>query len=157
MSEALRPFSSFEEVLSFAVQREREARETYQSYAKASSYQGMRSLLISMAEQEREHERKLSELSARECGESMFSGRKPQDLNLDAYTTTVAFTPGMNYQDFLLLVIQKENASLRLYEQLAAGAAEAEIRELFEGLSEEEKRHKAWAQDRYDLEILKQN
>lgn len=157
MSEALRPFTTFQEVLSFAVQREREARETYQAYAKASSYQGMRSLLVSMAEQEREHERKLSELAARGAGEALFRGRKPQDLNMDAYTASVAFTPGMNYQDFLLLVIQKENASLRLYEQLAAAAAEAEVRELFDGLAEEEKRHKAWAQDRYDLEILKQN
>jgi len=156
MSEALRPFSTFREVLDFAIQREREARSIYLEYAKATSYQGMRSLLVSMAEQEREHEAKLAELASR-GGEPGFSGRKAEDLNLDAYMATVSFSPAMNYQDFLLLVIQKENASLRLYEQLAEGASETDVRELFAGLAEEEKRHKAWAQDRYDLEILKQN
>jgi rubrerythrin len=157
MSEAAPRFATFSEVLSFAIQREREAQEIYQSYSKATPYQGMRTLLVSMAEQEREHEKKLHELAARGDGDSLFRGQRAQDLGLEAYTTAVVFSPRMNYQDFLLLVIRKENESLRLYAQLRDRTVAADVRDLFDGLAEEEKRHKAWAQDRYDLEILKEN
>ena len=41
--------------------------------------------------------------------------------------------------------------------RLEAMAADDESKLLFRGLAEEEKRHKALAQDRYDLEILTEN
>ncbi len=144
-------------ILDFAIAREKEARELYHGYAAATDRQGLRSLLLTMSDQEGRHEQSLRELRARPSLSAMFSASPALDLRISDYTVPVSFSPDMSYQDFLLLVIQKEEKSLQLYRALESRAVEDELKFLFKGLAEEEKRHKALAQDRYDLEILTEN
>jgi rubrerythrin len=149
--------STVEAVLDFAIQREREAQELYVRYAARTDRQGLRSLLLTMADQERGHEQSLRELRARKSLDPLFLKPLALDLRISEYTVEVEFSPEMNYQDFLIAVIRKEEKSYALYLWLESRTMDGELKFLFKGLAEEEKRHKALAQDRYDLEILTEN
>lgn len=155
--ESSESFASIETVLDFAIEREREARRLYLSYAAQTDRQGLRSLLLAMADQEKWHEQSLRELRGRKSLALLFDAPPASDIRISEYTVSTSFDPGMGYQDFLLLVIQKEEKSLALYRLLQSRTPEDELKLLFKGLVEEEKRHKALAQDRYDLEILTDN
>lgn len=150
-------FKSIEAILEFALTRERESQDLYLRYAAKTDRQGLRSLLLTMADQERWHEQSLRELLGRKTLEPLFSIPPALDLRISEYTITVSYHPEMNYQDFLLMVIQKEEKSQALYARLESLSADNELKFLFKGLAEEERRHKALAQDRYDLEILTEN
>ncbi len=150
-------FHSAEDILDFAIQRERDAQAMYLEYSSRTDRVGLRSLLVSMAGQEKGHEQSLRELRANRTVSSLFSKPQILDMKMDEYAVSAAFNPDMSYQDFLLLVVHKEEESRALYHRLESCAIQDDLRFLFRGLAEEEKRHKALAQDRYDLEILTEN
>jgi len=148
---------SIAEVIDFALQREREAQEVYFKYAAGTKRVGFRQLLLSMAEMEKDHEKKLCQL--REAAELSlaFPGCGGTDLRLGDYLVDVPFSADMEYGDFLILIVKKEEKSENLYRKLFALSEDRAVKELFSALAEEEKKHRRWAQDRYDLEILKDN
>ncbi len=144
-------------VIDFAIDREIEAQNTYLSYASSALGRGLRKLLLSMVDQEKDHEKTLRELKASSDLEDFFSSDTPIDIRISDYTVDTDFREDMSYQDFLLLVIKKEEKSYQLYKWLESRASDSEMKYLFNRLAEEEKKHKKWAQDRYDLEILTEN
>jgi rubrerythrin len=148
---------SAEAILDFAIEREREARELYLGYAARTDRKGLHSLLKTMADQEKWHEQSLRELRSQKTLAGAFSQPAAMDIKLSDYTVEVSYSPEMSYQDFLLMVIKKEEKSFQLYTRLESLSSDEEMKFLFKGLAEEEKRHKSLAQDRYDLEILTEN
>jgi len=144
-------------ILDFAIAKEVEAQNIYLSYADRTEKRGLRKLLLSMADQEKEHEKRLNELKEGGSPDLVFSETVKTDIRISDYTVDVEFSRDMSYQDFLLLVIKREEKSYQLYKWLLRKADNEEIQLIFRQLSVEEKKHKAWAQDRYDLEILTEN
>lgn len=157
MGKSSKEFENVKQLIDFAINREREAQEIYLAFLGNTRRSGFRQLLISMVEMEKEHEKKLLKLKEGAQLEQIFSIEKEEDLKLNAFLVDVPFSTDMDYGDFLILVIKKEQASVELYEHLGTLADNHEIMHLFRVLSEEERKHKTWAQDRYDLEILKEN
>lgn len=145
------------EVIDFAIKREQEAQEGYIGYARATRRQEFRRLLLAMADMEKEHERKLQELKSRGGLERVLQAGQPDAVRLSDYLVEMPFSPEIEYGDFLLLVVKKEEKAEKLYEKLEGLAADEETRWLFAWLKGEEQKHKAWARDRYDLEILTDN
>ena len=151
-------FSSIDEILDFAIDRERKAQQMYLSYAGATDRKAFQQLLLSMAQMEKEHERKLRELrSAGAEAEGLFRPLSGSDQKLNEMLAPVAFSPDMEYGDFLILVIQREGEAEKLYTRLASLARDTSATELFRLLAEEERHHRAWAQDRYDQDIVTEN
>ncbi len=153
----LQRLGNIDTVLAFAIEKEREAQATYLAYAKATERTGFRKLLLSMVGQEREHEKRLLALQSGGDLDVEFPGGKSLDIRISDYTVDVEFSPEMSYQDFLILVMKREQKAAELYEWLTSQGQNQEVRSIFERLTEEERKHKAWAQDRYDLEILSEN
>ncbi len=149
--------NSMGSILDFAIAKEIEAWNIYLSYADRTEKRGLRKLLLSMADQEKEHEKRLNELKEGRSPDLVFSETAKPDIKISDYTVDAGFPCDMSYQDFLLLVIKREEKSYQLYKWLRSKADNEEIRLIFKQLSDEEKKHKAWAQDRYDLEILTEN
>ncbi len=150
-------FENMNQVIDFAIEREREAQEIYLGYYKTTDRIGFRQLLLSMAEMEKEHEKKLTMLKQGIAQNRVFSSGKIIDLKLSDFLVNVEYSPDMDYGDFLIVIIKKENEAEQLYKRLESLAEEREVKQLFWSLADEERKHKAWAQDRYDLEILKEN
>ena len=144
-------------VIDFALERERESQEIYLDYARKTQRIGFRQLLLSMVDMEKEHENKLKELKEGKDQSDLFSDSESVKARLTDFIAQEEFSPDMDYGDFLVLIIKREEKAEKLYEELKSFAAETEVKELFSWLAEEERKHKAWAQDRYDLEVLKDN
>ncbi len=150
-------FENMNKVIDFAIERERESQEIYLGYYKTTDRIGFRQLLLSIAEMEKEHEKKLTMLKQGIAQNRVFSSGKIIDLKLSDFLVNVEYSPDMDYGDFLILIIKKENESEEFYKRLESLVEEQEVKQLFRSLADEERKHKAWAQDRYDLEILKEN
>ncbi len=149
-------FATLHQAIDFAIAREREAQDMYVRFAARTDRQGLRSLFLSMADQEKDHERTLRELRTRQGADSAFAFPAGSGFRWDE-ASDAAFSPDMSYQDFLLLVIKKEERSTALYLYIEGMCTDEDLKLLFRGLAEEEKRHKSLAHDRYDLEILTEN
>jgi rubrerythrin len=59
----------------------------------------------------------------------------------------------MDYKDILLLGMEKEEASFRIYVDLVPRAYDSESREILLALAQEEARHKMRFQVEYDLSM----
>jgi rubrerythrin len=154
---ALLQFQSIEQILDFAVERERKAQEIYLSYARTTKRQSFSRLLLTMAEMEKEHERRLTELKDRRAWASAFGMPAQGQLSIEEPFKAIAFAPDMDYGDFLVLVMRKEEEAEQLYLRLESLASAAEARRLFRHLAGEERKHRDWAQERYDADIRRDN
>jgi rubrerythrin len=148
---------SIEEIIDFAIEREREAQATYLSYAGQTGRRSFSELLLSMAEMEKEHERKLTALKEGKSTAEAFTPPKGVDLGLAEMLVEVPFSPTMDYGDFLVLVIRKEREAEQLYRKLQGLTTSADVGNMFALLADEERKHRDWAQERYDEDILKEN
>ena len=148
---------NIEEIIDFAIQREREAQATYLSYAGRTTRRSFSELLLSMAEMEKEHERKLVDLKQGQRALASFTPPKGEDLGLAETLVEVPFSENMDYGDFLILVIRKEQEAEYLYRKLQGMTTSADVGKLFILLADEERKHRDWAQERYDEDILKEN
>jgi rubrerythrin len=152
-----RTFASIAEIIDFAIGREQEARRAYLAFAQTTNRKGFRQLLLTMADMEGEHEKKLLELRGRGDPAGLFKPPHGSDLRLAGQMPEMQFSPNMEYGDFLVLVMKKEAEAERLYTRLMGLADDAEARGLFGLLAQEEAAHRAWAQERYDEDILREN
>jgi rubrerythrin len=148
---------TIEEIIDFAIEREQEAQATYLSYAGQTERRSFSELLRSMAEMEKEHERKLTALKQGDAAAASFTPPKGADLGLAAMLVEVPFSPTMDYGDFLVLVIRKESDAEQLYRKLQGLTTSADVGNMFALLADEERKHRDWAQERYDEDILKEN
>lgn len=148
---------SINALIDFAIQREKEAQKMYQTYSNVTNNHSLKKLLVSMVDQEKAHERKLLKLKAGANLEQLFPSKQVEDILIADYLVDVKFSADMDYQDFLILVMKKEDKSVQLYGMLSEKTVNVDIKQIFRSLMEEEKKHKSWAQDRYDLEILTDN
>jgi len=150
-------FDSIEAIIDFAIERERVAQSTYYSYARQTERRSFSQLLLSMAEMEKEHERKLVALKQGANLAGLFTPPKAEDLGLTEMLVEVPFSPDMDYGDFLILVIRKEGEAEDLYRKLEGLTDSGEVKNMFRLFADEERKHKNWAQERYDQDILKEN
>jgi rubrerythrin len=152
-----RSFASIDETIDFAIGREQDARRAYLAFAQTTRRKGFRQLLLTMADMEAEHEKKLLELRRRGAAPGLFRAPRGSDLQLSGQMAEAQFSPDMEYGDFLVLVMKKEAEAEGLYTRLMGLADSAEVRALFGLLAQEEASHRAWAQERYDEDILREN
>ena len=148
-------FGSLEEILDFAIARERQAQEMYAAYSRATERKSLRKLLLAMADMEKEHEQLLAGLKKQAGG--AFGPAAVGEFTPEEPFKEISFSPDMEYGDFLVLVIQKESEAERLYQRLEELASSAEARKLFRRLAGEEQKHRDWAQERYDRDVRPDN
>jgi rubrerythrin len=120
---------------------------------KATDRQGMKNLLGSLISQEREHEKQLGEVLEDPLTEEAFENA-PGDIDSSQFASKTEFSKTMSYNDLLNMIIEKEEKSAELYSYIASLTDYDEIRYIFENLASEERKHKTWAVNRYELEML---
>lgn len=145
-------FESDEEILEFAIGREVSANQFYVDLADQMDNPTMRLLFENFAKEELRHKATL-ELEVMKRGKVVAA---PQDTaDLDQTDIMVAIDPETNidYKNALLLAINKETKSVRLYVDLAAMVKDKESREVLLSLAEEEAKHKARFEMEYDMAV----
>jgi rubrerythrin len=146
-------FSNYEEVIRFAIEKEQEAAQFYETAALEASMQGAREMLLEFAAEERKHEKLLQDVDCtEECklttGEYQFKWIK--DIHRSDLMIEMEFQPGMAYRDILAVAMKREEKALKLYQELLAQANTQTARNVFKLLCQEEAKHKLKLETMYD-------
>jgi len=149
------PADNLEEILDFAIAGEQEAHDFYMGLAKKVERPGMEGLFTQFAREELGHKARLEGIKK---GVRAFApAKKVTDLKIGDYLVAVDPSATLTYQNALILAMKREKAAFQLYSDLAAQADDAEVKQIFEGLAQEEAKHKLRFEVEYDDMILTEN
>ena len=148
-------FTSVDDVLDFAMKSEKESVDFYHRMTAMTSNAEMKQVFTQLAHEEMGHKSRLQHM--RETRQPVLIPEKVADLRISDYLPDVLPGPRLTYSEALIVAMKKENAAARLYTDLAARAADDNIREVFEGLIREEQAHKLRFETEYDEYVLKEN
>jgi len=148
-------FKTAGEALDFAISKEEEASRFYAEWAERLTNNAIREVFLEFSQVELKHKEKL--LAAKSGSISLEPQHGVTDLKLTDYFRETAPSPGMTYQDALLVAVQKERAAYETYAQLASAYGASELGQLFEALAEEESKHKLKLESFYDDTFMKED
>ncbi|MGM0530828.1 MAG: ferritin-like domain-containing protein [Bacteroidota bacterium] len=151
----MREFSTVNDILDFAINSEQESVDFYKNLAENATNEDMREVFNQFAQEEISHKTKI--MNIKEGQTYNLPGEKIEDLKVSDYVVSVKPHPDMNYQDALILAMNKEKATFRLYMDLSEKAESEEMKELFLTLAQEESRHKLRFELEYDDYVLREN
>ncbi|MFO7721597.1 MAG: ferritin family protein [Bacteroidales bacterium] len=151
----MKEFGSINDILDFAMNEEQQAVEFYTRLAAQSKTSDMRRIFEEFANEEIAHKARLATI--REEGTYNTPLEKIADMKIADYMVSVPVTPDMSYQDALVVAMKKEKAAFKLYTALADRAPNAEMRNLFLSLAQEESKHKLRFELEYDEYVLREN
>jgi rubrerythrin len=149
------PAGNLEEILDFAIAGEQEAHDFYMDLAKKVERPGMEGLFTQFAREELGHKARLE--SIKKGARSFAPSKKVTDLKIGDYLVDVDPSATLTYQNALILAMKREKAAFQLYTDLAAQADDAEVKQIFESLAQEEAKHKLRFEIEYDDMILTEN
>ncbi|RKX72596.1 hypothetical protein DRP43_00335 [candidate division TA06 bacterium] len=148
-------FESLNDILDFAVKREREAILFYKELQDLSKFSEQRKMLFELETMERGHIEILENI--RYIKLELIEIPEIKNLKISDYLVKSKPTENMSYQDILISAIKKEESSNNFYNDLASIVNNPEYRKLFLKLASEEAKHKLYFEKIYDDEILKEN
>ena len=141
---------SSSEILEFAISKEVEAYHFYMAMSRRVNAANMGDVFEELAQEELEHKARL-ELEILKTGKVIRAQQESQarpdsDYIVDEDNALL----DMDHKDMLLLAMEKEKASFRIYVNLVANARDEQTQELLLALAEEEVRHKLRFETEYD-------
>jgi rubrerythrin len=142
-------FASIEDVLDYAIEREKEAHALYTELADRVTRPGMREVLLEFAQVEDGHRQQLERVRSGELPE--LSAEMVQSLRIADHLDMPEPTAHMTYREALLFAVKAENASYTLYNRLADLTDDAELVEVFRSLAREEASHKLQFEKEYEV------
>ena len=150
-----RELNSIEEILAFAIEKEQEAADFYADWSGKVSSKSIAEVLRGFAEEEKKHKAYISDIKSGKKVEP--APREVTDLSISDYLVEVSASDDMDYQKALMVGMQREKSSYRLYTELADMIPDANVKNLFLTLAQEEAKHKLRLELIYDEEILGEN
>ena len=145
-------FSSYGEIIDFAIKKEEEAAKGYGEMMKIAKDEGARKLLQDLREDEENHKRILEGLT--KVRVEATADKDVRDLKISDYLVEETLTPEMNFQDLLIFAAKKEKKAAELYADLAEKAKSKDQKQLLEFLSKQEKSHKLRLELEYEKHVL---
>lgn len=147
--------STVESILDFAIQSEQVASDFYTKLADKVEDKAISEVFLGFAAEERGHKAKLEAVKA---GQKLASAQKKiMDLKIAETLEEVTPSDNLSYQDALIVAMKAEKAAFKLYSDLAASTDDADLRQLLEGLAQEEAKHKLRFETEYDEHVLRDN
>ncbi len=146
------PGTPAEEIINFAIDKEIEAAAFYENLAAKVKNPVMKDAVLSMADEERKHQRILSHLTPKQIGS--FSGSGIADLKISDYIVEPPVTEDVTYADLLVLAMKREERAYRMYADLEERAADDATRKVFALLKTEELKHKRKIESEYEEGVL---
>jgi rubrerythrin len=143
-------FNSFEEILDFAIEREKQAVRFYQRLVDQETFPASRQSLAEFVEEERKHQTLLEAFKKGNRSIVEYPYQWIPDIKRSDYIVDMKYEPGMNFVEILRLAMKREEKALRLYNVLAAKTDDADCIELFKLLAQEEAKHKQAFETMYD-------
>ena len=133
-------FETFEEIMEYAVNKEKEAAEFYETASEQEAFSGAKDLFKSFALEERGHQKLLENFSAKNF--EHYKIKKIPDLKRSDYIVDLEYRPGMEYADILRLAMKREEKALKFYSDFAEQTETEDHKKMFNILAQEEAKHK---------------
>ena len=133
-------FETFEEIMDFAIEKEKEAAAFYEEASKMEKFSGAKDVLESFAKEERKHQNMLENFSKENV--ELYTIEKIPDLKRSDYLVDLEYEPGMAYPDLLRLAMKREEKAVKFYTNFSEGADTDDHKKLFQVLAQEESKHK---------------
>ena len=145
-------FDSLNEIIDFAIEKEVEAAEFYQSISKQENISGTKEMFADFASEEKKHEKMLLSFKSTGVTDSMndYQLKWITDIKRSNYVDEIEYKPGMAYNELLLLAMKREEGALALYNKLLEEAVTDGAKTLFKMLCQEEAKHKLYLETLYD-------
>ena len=151
----MKQFSSVDEILDFAIAKEQEAANFYSDLAKRMDKPAMKKVFEDFSHEELGHKAKLMAVKS---GKLLIKAKdKVLNLKIAEYVKAVPKEGDFDYQKALILAMNREKESFKLYNDLAHTTDDPGIRETFLSLAQEEAKHKLRIEIEYDERILGEN
>lgn len=148
-------FSSVDDILDFAINKEEEAFQFYTNLADQAERPNMRQVFEELSNEELGHKEKL--LAIKEGKLLMTAEQKVMDLKLADYLVDVEPSPKLDYQEAFILAMKREKASFKLYTDLAETTDNDDLRKTLLIFAQEEAKHKLRLEIEYDEYVLTDN
>jgi rubrerythrin len=151
----MKDFNSINDILDFAINAEQEAVDFYNQLAENSKTTDMKAVFTQFAQEEIAHKARLTKIK----NEGIYKLEKEEiaDLKIADYLVSAKATPNMSYQDALVLAMKKEKSAFKLYLELSNRAKNADMKNVFLSLAQEESKHKLRFELEYDEYVLREN
>jgi rubrerythrin len=143
-------FKSVDDIIAFAIEKEKEAVDFYTEISENESLQGVRKTFVDFANEEKKHVKMLEDMGGNKKKIATYQFKWIPDMKRSNYMVDITYEKGMHYTEILRLAMKREEKSLQLYNELAAKADKSEFVNLFKILSQEEAKHKNILETIYD-------
>jgi len=148
-------FKSVDEILDFAINAEQEAINFYLELASQAKNPEMKEVFLQFSREEETHKARLKKI--KEEGVFEMAEEQVSDLKVSDYVVKTEPTPGMSYDDALILAMHKEKAAFKLYTNLEQRTDNPALKKVFRNLAIEESKHKLRFEIEYDEYVMREN
>lgn len=149
-------FESFEEIIKFAAEKEKEAAAFYEGLAKQAPHANEREILEGFAKEERKHQALFEDFGRNKEKIEEYEFKWVPDIKRSDYMVDVKYEKGMDYLDLLRIAMKREEASLALYNVLIENVDKDDLVKVFKMLAQEEAKHKLKLETIYDDHMAEQ-
>ena len=145
-------FESLEEIIDFAIESEREAKEFYLNLSKEQTFSGAGEMFQEFSAEEEKHEKMLLGFKTDGITQALqdYQLKWITDIKRSDYVVDLEFKPGMAYNEILMLAMKREEKALALYNDFLKQADTDEAKKVFKILCQEEAKHKLALETLYD-------
>ena len=133
-------FETFEEIMDYAISKEKEAAVFYEEASGQEQYSGAKEIFEGFSREEKKHQTMLENFSKENI--EHYKIEKIPDLKRSDYLVDLEYEPGMAYADILRLAMKREEKAFKFYSDFGEKAGNQEHQKLFQVLSQEEAKHK---------------
>ncbi|MEF3694433.1 MAG: ferritin family protein [Candidatus Cloacimonadota bacterium] len=144
----------FNEILDFAIEREKEAVQYYRDLQKESKFQARLEMLKELEAMEMGHIVVIENIRRNGVQEEKI--KHVPNLKISEYLSAEPQDLDLSYQNLLIRAMKREEASTKLYSEMSVKFPDPELSTLFRRLASEEASHKLRFETLYD-EWMKDN
>jgi rubrerythrin len=150
-------FGSIDEILKFAIDKENEAVDFYQSQAAKATKASLKEIFESFAKEEQKHAALLSDIAGNKEKIESYEFKKIPDLKISDYMVEKDYEEGMPMPEILKVAMKREEKAVKLYQTLADQTDNADAKKVFLMLVQEESKHKLGLETMYDDYLAEQD
>lgn len=143
-------FESIEEILTFAIDKEKEAAAFYDEVAQQETFSAAKKTFQEFAAEERKHQTMLEDFEGNQEKIKEYKLKWVPDIKRSDYLVDMTYEKGMHYADILRLAMKREEKALALYNVLQDKTDDQAYLKLFKILAQEEAKHKRYLETLYD-------
>jgi rubrerythrin len=133
-------FGTFEEIMDYAINKEKEAATFYEEASKQEKYSGAKETFKGFAKEEKKHQSMLESFTKENI--KHYRIQAIPDLKRTDYLVDMKFEPGMPYADILRLAAKREEKAFKFYTAFSEKTITGGHRKIFQFLAQEEAKHK---------------